>query len=96
MLTFGEIQPNSIFSKVTWDIAKASYPFEQSGADVEDHAVFFFFTLVTGPRRSLSLDFSDTRVYEPKIRARLGTTAHSDHALVPIDLSTLNPNENRG
>ena len=33
---------------------------------------FFFFTLVTGPRRSLS----DTRVYEPQIRARLGTTAH--------------------
>ena len=26
---------------------------------------FFFFTLVTGPRRSLSLKLSDTRVYEP-------------------------------
>ena len=38
--------------------------------------VFFFFTLVTGPRRSLSLKLSDTRVYEPQIRARLGTTAH--------------------
>jgi len=37
---------------------------------------FFFFTLVTGPRRSLSLRLSDTRVYEPQIRARLGTTAH--------------------
>jgi len=36
----------------------------------------FFFTLVTGPRRSLSLKLSDTRVYEPQIRARLGTTAH--------------------
>ena len=36
---------------------------------------FFFFTLVTGPRRSLSLKLSDTRVYEPQIRARLGTTA---------------------
>jgi len=36
--------------------------------------VFFFFTLVTGPRRSLSLKLSDTRVYEPQIRARLGTT----------------------
>ena len=33
---------------------------------------FFFFTLVTGPRRSLSLKLSDTRVYEPQIRARLG------------------------
>jgi len=37
------------------------------------HAFFFFFTLVTGPRRSLSLKLSDTRV---KIRAHLGTTAH--------------------
>jgi len=36
----------------------------------------FFFTLVTGPRRSLSPKLSDTRVYEPQIRARLGTTAH--------------------
>ena len=32
----------------------------------------FFFTLVTGPRRSLSSKLSDTRVYEPFIRARLG------------------------
>jgi len=40
-------------------------------------AVFYFcFTLVTGPRRSLILKLSDTRVYEPQIRARLGTTAH--------------------
>jgi len=37
---------------------------------------FFFFTLVTGPRRSWNLKLSDTRVYEPQIRARLGTTAH--------------------
>ena len=37
---------------------------------------FFFFTLVTGPRRSLSLKMSDTRVYEPQIRARLGTATH--------------------
>jgi len=34
--------------------------------------VFFFSTLVTGPRRSLSLKLSDTKVYEPQIRARLG------------------------
>jgi len=27
----------------------------------------FFFTLVTGPIRSLSLELSDTRVYEPQI-----------------------------
>ena len=37
---------------------------------------FFFFTLVTGPTRSLSLKLSDITVYEPQIRARLGTTAH--------------------
>ena len=36
----------------------------------------FFSTLVTGPRRSLSLKLSDTRVYARHIRARLGTTAH--------------------
>jgi len=30
--------------------------------------IFFFFTLVTGPRRSLSLKLSDTRVYAPQIR----------------------------
>ena len=37
---------------------------------------FFFFTLGTGPRRPLRLKRSDTRVYEPRIRARLETTAH--------------------
>ena len=36
--------------------------------------LFFCFTLVTGSRRSLSLKLSDTRVYEPQIRARLGTS----------------------
>ena len=35
--------------------------------------VFFFFALVTGPRRSLSLKLGDTRVNEPQIRARLDT-----------------------
>ena len=35
-----------------------------------------FFTHVTGSRRSLSLKLSDTKGYEPQIRARLGTTAH--------------------
>jgi len=37
---------------------------------------FFFLTLVTGPRRSFGLKLSDTRVYEPQKRARLGTTTH--------------------
>jgi len=32
---------------------------------VLDPVLFFFFTVVTGPRRSLSLELSDTRVYEP-------------------------------
>jgi len=34
----------------------------------------FFCILVTGPRRFLSLELIDTRVYEPQIRARVGTT----------------------
>ena len=38
--------------------------------------LFFFFTLVTGPRRSLNLKLSDARVYEPQIRALLVTTTH--------------------
>ena len=42
---------------------------------MRDMAYFFFFsfTLFSGPRRSLNLKLSDTRVYEPQIRARLGT-----------------------
>jgi len=44
---------------------------------------FFFFTLVTGPRRSLGLKLSDTRVYTPQIRARLGTTTHFCEAPSP-------------
>ena len=41
--------------------------------------VFFpiFCTLVTGPRRSSSLELSDTRVYEPQMQARLGPTVAS-------------------
>ena len=33
----------------------------------------FSFTLVTGPRTSLSIKLSDIRVYEPQVRARLVT-----------------------
>jgi len=50
---------------------------EAVGSRVGMRHIFFFFTLVTGPRRSLRLTLSDTRVYEPQIRARLGTTARS-------------------
>ena len=45
--------------------------------------LLFFFTLVTGPRRSLSLKLSDTRVYEPQIRALLGTAG-----LLPLRTTT--------
>jgi len=46
---------------------------------------FFFFTLVTGPRRSLSLKLNDTKVYEPQIRAHDvgGTAAAALHGVVP-------------
>ena len=37
---------------------------------------FFFFTLVTGARSSWSLKLSDTRVYEPQIRARAKRARH--------------------
>ena len=40
---------------------------------------FLFFTLVTGPSRSLSLKLRDTRVYDPPIRARLGPLVTSKH-----------------
>jgi len=54
------------------------WPSEEKGAERLwwHHGGFFFFTLVAGPRRSLSLKLGDTRVYEPQIRARLGTTAN--------------------
>ena len=38
--------------------------------ETDEFKVFFFFTLITGPRRSLSLKLSDTRVYEPQIRVQ--------------------------
>ena len=44
-------------------------------ASPDRHLLLFFFTLVTGPRRSLSLKLSDARVCEPEIRVSLVTTA---------------------
>ena len=49
---------------------------ESMASGVPVALLFFFFTLVAGPRRSLGLKLSGTRVYEPQIRARLGTTTH--------------------
>ena len=49
--------------------------------------LLFFFTLVTGPRRSLRLKLSDARVYEPQIRARLGTTVHFCEVVMGADVS---------
>ena len=44
---------------------------------------FFFFALVTGPQRCLSLKLSDTGVYAPQIRARLGTSRSQVTVLTP-------------
>ena len=50
----------------------------------------FFFTLVAGPRRSLRLKLSDTRVYEPQLRARLGTRSARCRSLgIPTPLENL-------
>jgi len=46
-----------------------------------DYKVLFFFTLVTGLRRSLSLKLSDTTVYEPQIRARLPLQGGEDSSV---------------
>jgi len=58
---------------ITWSFAGSG--FSGSGFRVPEFrfpgSEFVFFTLVTGPRRSLSLQLSDTRVYEPHIRARI-------------------------
>ena len=56
------------------------------GVGSSQNFFFFFCTLVTGPRRSLSLKLSDTRVYEPQIRARLGTTPTIQGSLAGVGL----------
>ena len=63
-------------------------------------AFFFFFTLVTGRRRSFSLKLSDTRVYEPQIQARLLADVPHDARRdvpdeVPVELSE-GPHPNSG
>ena len=48
-------------------------------------SLLFFFTLVSGPRRSLRLKLSDTRVYAPRIRAPLSAQmVASLHILPPL------------
>ena len=54
-----ETVPNDIPSFID----KVSYIGPSTNAGMQ--VFFFFFTLVTGPRRSLSLKLSDTQVYEP-------------------------------
>ena len=51
--------------------------FRGSGERVRNFAI-----RVTGPSRSLSLKLSETRVYEPQIRARLGTIARFCRVIV--------------
>jgi len=54
----------------------------QPGSRVVPSKLLFFFTLVAGARSLLSFKLSDTRVYAPQIRARLGT--------LEIDLTPVN------
>jgi len=52
--------------------------------------LLFLFTLGTGPRRSLSLKLSDTRVYAPQIRAR-PMLHHSRHTTPTVRIRTYPP-----
>jgi len=50
-------------------------------------AFFFFFTLVTGPRRSWSLKLRDTRVYEPQIPSAVRISLNLTESLNRISLN---------
>jgi len=53
---------------------------------------FFFFTLGTGPRRSLSLKLGDTRVYESQTRKpKAGTTPRTARTIRAADTRKLGP-----
>ena len=57
---------------------------------LKERSFFFFFTLVTSPRRSLSLKLSDTIVYEPQIRDHSGgSTCHPELSTVIFDRESL-------
>jgi len=51
-----------VIKKMRFDVPSV----EIGQATVPQGPLFFFFTLVQGPRRSLSLKLSDTRVYESR------------------------------
>ena len=55
-------------------------------AKLKIRLIYFFITLMTGPRKSFSLKL---RVYEPQIRARLGTTAHFCKVVVRITCAAI-------
>ena len=64
-------------TEVVWD---QQGPRLASENHVPTHSpLLFFFTLVTGPRRFLTLKLSDIRVSEPQIRARIKYGAVHDH-----------------
>ena len=52
-----------------------------AGRNPTPYTLHYFFTLFTGPRRSLRLKLRDTIVYEPQIRARRGTTHPAPYTL---------------
>ena len=58
-----------------WEVTNTNPNVQVEAGDVATYmgdASSFLFTLVTGPRRSLSRKLSDTKVYAPYIRALLG------------------------
>ena len=61
-----------------------------SGAGAGAHLCFFFFffTLVAGPRRSLSLELSDTRVYEPQIPVQGSAASRSRNVTSVLAMSS--------
>ena len=64
-------KPHQTTNRIKYTIASGGVPPPKSGLDCLILLLYFLFTLVTGPRRALSLKLSDTRVYEPGIRTRL-------------------------
>ena len=79
MASHGSDRPKLPVSAIYEEVAMKGFVAtitEQAFQALVQPLLLFFITLVTGPRRSWSLKLSDTKVYEPQIRARLGTTAH--------------------